>query len=152
MPELGEIKRDIELGKPSNRLRYIWAACSKCGIPRWVHFVHGKPRNELCDHCRRWKSNGRIITSQGYVAVKLNTNDLYYPMIGKDGYVLEHRLIMAQSLGKCLEESELVHHKNEVKTDNRRENLELTDRSEHPKIHELCPHRTGRPAKVYAGG
>jgi len=43
----------------------------------------------------------------------------------KRGYVLEHRLIVAQSVGRCLLNSEVVHHINGDKGDNRLGNLEL---------------------------
>ena len=50
---------------------------------------------------------------------------LFLPMARKDGYIMEHRLLMAQSLNRCLTRAEVVHHRNHDPQDNRLENLEL---------------------------
>lgn len=47
----------------------------------------------------------------------------------------EHRYIMEQHLGRKLSRSEVVHHKNGDKRDNRVENLEIMTLSEHTKKH-----------------
>ena len=72
----------------------------------------------------RWKG-GRRVTGDGYISIKLQPNDFFYSMMRQEGYVLEHRLIMAQHLKRCLLPWEVVHHKNGVRTDNRLGNLEL---------------------------
>lgn len=46
-------------------------------------------------------------------------------MARSDGYVMEHRLVMARWIGRPLLRSEVVNHINHNPRDNRRENLEL---------------------------
>lgn len=46
-------------------------------------------------------------------------------MARSDGYVMEHRLVMAQWVGRPLTRSECVNHVNHDPRDNRRENLDL---------------------------
>ena len=78
-----------------------------------------------------WKG-GRTVASNGYVLLRRPG----HPMADVRGYIYEHRLVMAESLGRSLSKREQVHHINGVKKDNRPENLELTkDRNHHAVLH-----------------
>lgn len=149
MPQIGETTKGNK--RPSNdRVSRIWLACIDCGKERWVRLANEKPKHTRCTSCARkhfgleergcnhplWKG-GRIYTSDGYVAVYIQRENKFFPMVGKcfrwGGYILEHRLLMATHLGRLLTSKELVHHKNGIKDDNRIENLELATRKNHFK-------------------
>lgn len=62
-----------------------------------------------------------------------------HPFATKNGYVLEHRVIVENAIGRLLDKSEVVHHKNGDKKDNRLSNLEVMTRSNHSKLHAKKP-------------
>lgn len=136
--------KHIRLDRPhkmSSELGYKWAQdivmyqdkCPKCGKELW------RQRNKigkLCPTCGRragklsGKDNGfwhggKTIRKDGYIMVKIPNDSPFYPMADRRGYVLEHRLVMAQKIGRCLEKWEIVHHLNSQRNDNRSENLDL---------------------------
>ncbi len=125
MPELGEKTR--RGGNTS-----MWLACINCGNERWVPVRNNRARYDRCQRCchksgaehAAWKG-GRFRDPRGYIRVRVSADDFFYPMAGTRPYVLEHRLVMAKHLCRCLLPWEVVHHKNSTKDDNRIENLEL---------------------------
>ena len=78
----------------------------------------------------RWKG-GRHITGQGYVRVLVPS----HANASRSGYLLEHRFVMSTHIGRPLLATEIVHHVNGIKTDNRIENLVITKRSTHATVH-----------------
>lgn len=77
-----------------------------------------------------WKG-GRQITAGGHVYIHRPD----HPSANKQGYVMEHRLVMEEHIRRYLTIDEVVHHKNEDKLDNRIENLELMTVEEHRSYH-----------------
>lgn len=60
-----------------------------------------------------------------------------HPNTTINGYILHHRVVIENSLGRILEPYEIVHHINKNKKDNRLENLEILNITVHSKLHGL---------------
>ena len=147
---IGEIRKGTEVGFRSQG-KVIWAACELCGKERWVE-VRADHQNRWCRHCSskvnltgrpNWGGNwkgGRFKRADGYIDVRVYPDDFFYPMVAKNGYVVEHRLVMAKHLGRCLHRWEIVHHKGirvkgkENRSDNLIDNLQLVSDIGHRQI------------------
>jgi hypothetical protein len=79
-----------------------------------------------------WKGGERV-SNYGYILLFLPE----HPMSRPDGYVLEHRVVMAEKLGRDLQRDEHVHHKDGDKRNNSPDNLELISMSDHIRLHNL---------------
>ena len=114
-----------ELGKPRLDLRKrIIKVCPRCSKEFETGGRAGNKNKVYCSlSCAAMTKNGRSMHSNGYI------------FIWKDGKrKLEHRLVIAKILGRPLKKSEIVHHVNGIKTDNRPENLLVTTQSKHKAL------------------
>ena len=81
----------------------------------------------------------------GYIAV-------YYPehpKSNKEGYIMEHILVVEGAIGRHLVANECVHHINENKRDNRIENLKIMTKSEHMRYHSTKRWQAKRGGMTY---
>lgn len=81
-----------------------------------------------------WRG-GKINGSAGYELSYAPEHPAPSTTCGKTKYVLTHRAVMEQHLGRTLLPNEIVHHKNHNAKDNRIENLEVTTRAAHLTHH-----------------
>jgi hypothetical protein len=125
-----------------------WLCECDCG---WWVIVNGEDirtgRSTSCGCFKKEKlknlySNGNALNWNGG---KIQRKDGYiqssrkgHPRANKRGYVLEHILVMEEILGSSLPVGAVVHHINNIRNDNRPENLVLYEsHSEHQREHRL---------------
>jgi len=120
--------------------------CNNCGkrflvSPYKIKISKTKFCSRVCFHSHlkdwlqgkrhpQWKG-GRTYDSDGYVCIKMRN----HPNCNKQGYIREHRLVIEEKLGRYLLPTEIIHHLNGDKQDNRPENVIITTRSKHINIH-----------------
>lgn len=105
--------------------------CDNCG-KIFIKARNSKKYKFCSQECSRYymvgdKANsykGGTITTQGYKAIKIGNK-----------YILEHRIIMEENIGRKLTRREQVHHIDGNKLNNDISNLDIIDISKHGRIH-----------------
>lgn len=133
----------------SNRGKYCSKECcdkSMIGTTRHLGFKHSKySKNKIKAALKKAFPNGRKgKNNPAWKGGKFNFND--YIMVLKPKhpfpnhtakYVFEHRLVVEQWIGRYLTSEERCHHVNEIKSDNRPENLmAFINESAHQRFHK----------------
>ena len=98
------------------------ATCARCGVPLVGKKPHVRYCSRSCSMYARTHARGGVTlpdgtrrpASTGYVQIKVDGR-----------WVLEHRHVIEEQIGRSLEPHERVHHKNGRRYDNSPENLEL---------------------------
>lgn len=119
----------------------IQRTCGMCKKIFWVHACNarkgiGRTCSRKCHF--KWQRIRPRITGPAHHAWRGGTvsKDTGYRTLKIDGYrITEHRYVMEQFLGRKLNKSEVVHHKDGNRLNNKLSNLELTNHSDHMKLH-----------------
>jgi HNH endonuclease len=106
-------------------------------LPRGKHNGHRRGAEHP-----RWNT-ARIVSTQGYVKVRVGRA---HPLADPNGYAYEHLLVCVSAGNPRPGPDEVLHHRNEDKTDNRIGNLELLTKGAHNAHHNARRKRdtTGR--------
>lgn len=129
--------------------------CCDCGKDLYIPPCRRREANDYrCRRCNdiysaslkenHWSyKGGKFTDKDGYVRVHAPN----HPRSNRSGHVYEHILVMENKIRRSVKLKETIHHKNEIKSDNREENLELLDSQKaHTKKHDVYKHLDGGTA------
>jgi hypothetical protein len=117
-----------------------FVVCQACGSSKRVNPAELRRGRRFCSiACRHIGFRGSGNPKwRGGVLVSRGRRYIYspgHPKATKLGYVAEYRLVAERTLGRQLDRSEVVHHINGDHADNRPENLQVINQSEHIALH-----------------
>lgn len=111
---------------------------------------HGK--QPKADQQHRWAGETKMMSDHGYVKLRVGVE---HPLADPNGYAYEHLVVWVSAGNPRPKPGWLLHHKNEVKTDNRLSNLELKRRDRHGIEHQegaLTDEQIREIRALYASG
>ena len=155
--EFGASKFRTKLDYAGRTIWFGFLTCPECNRKRWVSDGQAsrKKFSGICLSCtakknvkhanapeakRNWGVSSHLyrrgftLNDSGYRMVSIPRQHPFRTMADRWGKIREHRLKMAEFLGRPLKRWEQVHHKNGDRQDNRIENLELLSMSQHGTI------------------
>jgi hypothetical protein len=108
-----------------------YGLCKKCNKIHYhatgYHVVHSEEQKEKWRRERKGKNHpswkGGKILVDGYMYIHAPD----HPNATKDGYMVEHRLVMEKKIGRLLSQKEVVHHIDGDKLNNKPHNLSLEE-------------------------
>lgn len=124
------IRAYYELGTSQEAIAALWSVAPQtiARVLRELGVVCRPAGFQPAEHHHAWRG-GKCLRSDGYVLQRITSESPFFSMAQKkvDGhsYILEHRLVMAVSLGRVLRDSETVHHIDGNKQNNALSNLQL---------------------------
>lgn len=114
-----------------SRLQFVKLCECGCGQPTCIG-QRGTPNRYLHGHSGRRNTHKHRIGRLGYSYVYVPL----HPAANCRGYVPEHRLVIECVLGRYLEPTEAVHHRDGNKRNNRPANLQVVSWQQHMTIHQ----------------
>lgn len=134
--------KEFEVTNSRKEAKYCSLECNYTKKPYWT----GKKRPDISEKAKLW-ANDRFANCRTQKGECRNTGRTHIKTLGDKNQpysiitingknIKKHRYIIENIIGRKLKNSEIIHHINGDKQDNRIENLYICkDRTEHTKIH-----------------
>ena len=138
--------------KGRNRRLKVEVTCPDCGMVRFVDrrsIDSGIKLGSFTGRCKRcarhlrgekapgWDGGRHLGSSGRYFYQTVTPDHPYFCMANSRSAIAEHRLVMAEHLGRPLRSDEHIHHIDGNRTNNDVSNLMILDNSEHIRIEML---------------